>query len=292
MKRYDVIVAGAGPTGSTAATLLARRGYSVLLLDRQAFPRDKTCAAWVNRLAFERFDYLSRVAAVTGLRQSWTPTDYVLCANEDIPFEPARIRAFYGQELPLLIAPRFAGIQGYAWIFAKRTHICVGIGCRIAPDLDLRELFTRWVGEARGAGLLPEAAQPRKTEYAVDPAGAVCRGGPLVRGRVLLVGDAGGFVSGSTGEGIYPGMVSAECAAAVIHRALASSSPEPVIAEFQEAWKRELGDYLRPLPGGERKQQTHRRLGLLFRSRWAARIAARAFLYGERSGLRTAWRAL
>src|SRR5437667_1971033 len=35
----DVIVIGGGPAGSTAATLLARRGLSVLLLEREKFPR-------------------------------------------------------------------------------------------------------------------------------------------------------------------------------------------------------------------------------------------------------------
>ncbi len=39
----DVIVVGAGPSGATAATELAQKGYDVLLLDRAAFPRDKTC---------------------------------------------------------------------------------------------------------------------------------------------------------------------------------------------------------------------------------------------------------
>jgi len=39
----DVIVEGAGPAGSAVACDLARRGVDVLLLDREAFPRDKTC---------------------------------------------------------------------------------------------------------------------------------------------------------------------------------------------------------------------------------------------------------
>ena len=41
--RYDAIVVGAGPAGSTAAYRLARAGASVLLLDRARFPRDKPC---------------------------------------------------------------------------------------------------------------------------------------------------------------------------------------------------------------------------------------------------------
>ncbi len=39
----DVIVVGAGPAGSTAATILARAGVRVLLLDKARFPRDKIC---------------------------------------------------------------------------------------------------------------------------------------------------------------------------------------------------------------------------------------------------------
>jgi len=36
----DVIVIGGGPAGSTAATMLARKGWRVLLLERERFPRD------------------------------------------------------------------------------------------------------------------------------------------------------------------------------------------------------------------------------------------------------------
>jgi geranylgeranyl reductase family protein len=39
----EVIVVGAGPGGATAAMALAQKGYDVLLLDRQTFPRDKVC---------------------------------------------------------------------------------------------------------------------------------------------------------------------------------------------------------------------------------------------------------
>jgi geranylgeranyl reductase family protein len=39
----DVIVVGAGPAGSTAATYLARSGLDVLLLEKSTFPRAKVC---------------------------------------------------------------------------------------------------------------------------------------------------------------------------------------------------------------------------------------------------------
>jgi geranylgeranyl reductase family protein len=40
---YDAIVVGAGPAGCASAILLAERGWSVLLLDKAAFPRPKIC---------------------------------------------------------------------------------------------------------------------------------------------------------------------------------------------------------------------------------------------------------
>jgi geranylgeranyl reductase family protein len=43
VRRYDALVIGAGPAGSATAIRLARGGASVLLLDRQRFPRDKPC---------------------------------------------------------------------------------------------------------------------------------------------------------------------------------------------------------------------------------------------------------
>jgi geranylgeranyl reductase family protein len=48
VKRFDAIVVGAGPAGSTAAYHLAKAGASVLLLDRARFPRDKPCGGGVT----------------------------------------------------------------------------------------------------------------------------------------------------------------------------------------------------------------------------------------------------
>lgn len=45
---WDVAVVGAGPAGAAAAAALAALGWSVLLLDRAAFPRPKPCGECIN----------------------------------------------------------------------------------------------------------------------------------------------------------------------------------------------------------------------------------------------------
>ena len=44
----DVLVVGAGPAGAIAATILARGGARVRIVDRATFPRDKLCGDTVN----------------------------------------------------------------------------------------------------------------------------------------------------------------------------------------------------------------------------------------------------
>ncbi|MEG4167523.1 MULTISPECIES: FAD-dependent oxidoreductase [unclassified Microcoleus] len=40
-QQCDVVIIGGGPAGSTAATILARKGYKVVLLEKEKFPRDR-----------------------------------------------------------------------------------------------------------------------------------------------------------------------------------------------------------------------------------------------------------
>ena len=49
--RYDVLVVGGGPAGSTTAYRLAAAGASVLLVDKARFPRDKPCGGGMTMRA-------------------------------------------------------------------------------------------------------------------------------------------------------------------------------------------------------------------------------------------------
>lgn len=45
---HDILIAGAGPAGSATAICAAQRGLRVLLIDREAFPRERACAGWIG----------------------------------------------------------------------------------------------------------------------------------------------------------------------------------------------------------------------------------------------------
>jgi geranylgeranyl reductase family protein len=57
VERYDAVVIGAGPAGSTAAYRLARAGASVLLVDRARFPRDKPCGGGLTDRAVDQIPF-------------------------------------------------------------------------------------------------------------------------------------------------------------------------------------------------------------------------------------------
>lgn len=55
-KRFDVIVVGGGPAGSTTAWSLGRRGLRVAVVDKADFPRDKVCAGWITPAVVEALE--------------------------------------------------------------------------------------------------------------------------------------------------------------------------------------------------------------------------------------------
>lgn len=63
---FDVLIAGAGPAGAVAATVLARAGARVLVLDRARFPRHKLCGDTVNPGALAVLRRLRLAGATTG----------------------------------------------------------------------------------------------------------------------------------------------------------------------------------------------------------------------------------
>src|ERR1051325_2182411 len=62
---YDVIIAGGGPAGSSAAIHLARRGIRVLLVEQKKFPRPKLCGEFISPECQKHFESLGVADAMS-----------------------------------------------------------------------------------------------------------------------------------------------------------------------------------------------------------------------------------
>lgn len=82
---YDCIIVGAGPAGATAAYHLAKRGRSVLILDKATLPRYKPCGGGVSPQVAQWFDFdfaPAISAQVTAVRYTWNMSDPVVSEIE------------------------------------------------------------------------------------------------------------------------------------------------------------------------------------------------------------------
>ncbi len=78
-----------------------------------------------------------------------------------------------------------------------------------------------------------------------SPAAAALEMDSHVGKHALLIGDAGGFVSAASNEGIYPAMWSAKIATQVVQEALESTYSQDVLMSYDSRWRIELADHLR-----------------------------------------------
>jgi geranylgeranyl reductase family protein len=185
----------------------------------------------------------SVVARRLGLNNGWPDTSIALDMMEESPrqtlrdVDPSTMWVAYGVN----------GGPGYGYIFPKRDHVNVGIGYvlnhyRRAIDAHPYEVQRTFVGELRRRGLVEgESARGNFTPFLIPVGGPLRRPG---RGRVILAGDAGGFVNGFTAEGIYYAMVSGELAARSVAEA-ARDGVAGLARRYRRAVDHEIGAELR-----------------------------------------------
>ena len=194
----------------------------------------------------------SVVARRLAMNRGWSASAVALDMMEETPrstlrdLDPTTLWVAYGFN-PAGAEPvkGHRAAEGYAYIFPKRDHVNIGIGYvlshyREAIAADPYTLQRGFVASLRDRGIVAgESVRKNFTPFLIPV------GGPLrvpARGRVLLAGDAGGFVNGFTAEGIYYAMVSGELAA---HAVSSAPGVSQLAGRYRRACDYEIGAELR-----------------------------------------------
>jgi len=181
----------------------------------------------------------SVVARRLGLNPGWPRGQVALDMMEETPSD--RLRATDDRTLWVSFAPGRA--HGYGYIFPKNGYVNVGAGYVVSSYRSEiaghpANVHAQYVAALRERGLLHGTSDPdRFTPYQIPI------GGPLretARARVLLSGDAGGFVNGFSAEGIYFAMVTGDLAGRAI-----LTRPGGAARTYERLWRREVGAELR-----------------------------------------------
>lgn len=159
------------------------------------------------------------------------PQLHLQSAQMEIPVaHPRGVELYFGSR----VAPK-----GFAWVVPVRRrdgdYARVGLMC----ERDAREHFERFmlaIGPRWQAAAAACGMTPRSKMLPLSPI-------PKTYGsRLLVVGDAAGLVKATTGGGIYYSLLSARLAADVLTGALQRDDlAEPVLSEYEELWRRQLG---------------------------------------------------
>jgi len=182
----------------------------------------------------------SLVAKQTGLSPVFEHKNVALCEVTELEIGEENIKTYIGERRPIHLFFGFDNTFGYAWLFPKKSRVNIGLGGLMDTTRDIKERFTTFIVRLKEKKLIPENLQTENFSAALIPVG-----GPLEKtyaDRVVLCGDAAGFVHPLTGEGIYYAMTSGEIASKVLMKAMEREEyTERRLSEYQTIWMEDFG---------------------------------------------------
>jgi geranylgeranyl reductase family protein len=185
----------------------------------------------------------SSIAKKIGLHQNCNHVG--ICAFQEYLLGKKILDQFFGVNRFVHIFLNIDGLVGYGWIFPKKEHVNLGIVefrqaiHQSKRKINLRQSYENYLFLLKKNKILPDNMQSCNIRGAVYPCYPLHK---TYGDRVVLCGDAGGFVNPASGEGIYNAMRSGEIAANVISEALENGDTSSnFLSKYQTLWNNDFG---------------------------------------------------
>lgn len=135
------------------------------------------------------------------------------------------VEVHLGDGVEAYVTPAGARRVGVALLFERETGAAFDVLLARFPALVARLAGAAPESEPRGAGPLERRARSRTAD------------------RLVLLGDAGGYLDALTGEGVSLAVGCAEDLAALLPAALASGATREALSGYEAAWRRRFRPY-------------------------------------------------
>jgi len=191
----------------------------------------------------------SVVAEKTGLSEKNQPP--CICLVQEQPLTKTQMEKHFSKKRVVHLFIKTQDIAGYGWVFPKNNLVNIGIGefssalDPTKPKKNLKESYEHFIEILKHRNLLPQDFPMENLKGGLLPIFPLKK---TYAERVLLCGDAAGFINPITGEGIYYAMRSGELAADVLRKGLqAKDLSAQFLSCYQSQWKQEFGKDLQLL---------------------------------------------
>jgi hypothetical protein len=214
------------------------------------------------------------ILAELALPTRGVPQPPLVVAALDVPVDAQRAQEADGG-MHVIELPERSEL-GIFFVWNQTLHVRI-ISKSIASGTRAAELSSM-INRLQVADILPLGIQLSRAQGAIwhPPAGIGLEMETHTAKRCILAGTAGGFAGAISGQTLRPCVHSALLAADAAAEALKSDDVQDHLMRFKTAWRRELGEYMRPP-----STSLHMLLPLLFVNDNIVPRFTNALLFGE-----------
>ena len=177
-----------------------------------------------------------------GLPPRWSNSELAFSLVTEIPIGEKEVVKRYGEERRVLMHFLEYVYGGYGWVFPKKEKVNIGMGTYldVIKSYGTKKAFNRYIKLLVEDGFLPKKLPDYRPLGGMFP-----YNGPLpssVCDNVMLLGDAAGFVSPLSGEGIFFAMDSGRLAAKTLRAAFKRGDlSKSALLSYHDVCMREWG---------------------------------------------------